>query len=505
MIAAMKAFHAQYCKIKIGQNVMQTLNFVQWLFLIFFIYGITFFAMGIAMALEAGRRLALADAKVLRPLAAFGLIHGTHEWFESYLLQAQAVGTPLIAWAPWIRLFLLFTSFGCLLIFAYNLLQLASSHPNRRLRQIIGLLTLYAAPLLGSAILSYQSSAIPWTILLDGMIRYLLAVPASLLAALALRARGRQFRAEDRPALEKCFRLAALGFGIYGLTQFFVHPLEMFPAHFINEESFIAVTGFPIQIVRTIVAFIITFSLLNATQVIEEERNLQLFAVQQARLQALQQREELRRNLLRHTVQAQEDERARVARELHDETAQILSASTLHLAALRVSLKRKPEAIAMVEKLQDLARQMSQSLYRLVRDLRPAQLDDLGLIPALDYLLTETRSASQIEFEFNVKGTPRRLDLSVETILFRVTQEAISNIVRHAGTCRASIQLSFGEDHVHLTVADEGQGFDLQIPLNPPRGWGLEGMRERIESAGGTFVLKSAIGQGTRVDATIPL
>lgn len=484
---------------------MQTIDFVQWLFLIFFIYGLTFFAMGMAMALESGRRLALADSRVLRPLAAFGLIHGTHEWFESYLLQAQAIGTPLIALTPWIRLFLLFTSFTCLFFFAYNLLLLASSHPIQRLRQLVGVLALYIFLFLGSAFLTYRTGIVPWTELLDGLGRYLLAAPASLLAALALRARGRQSHAEDRPALEKHFRLAALGFGIYSLTQFFIHPLAMFPASFINEDSFIAVTGFPIQIVRTLMALIITYSLLRATNAVEEERNLQLFAVQQARLQALQQRDELRRDLLRHTVQAQEDERARVARELHDETAQILSAATLHLAALRVSLKRKPDALAIVEQLQGLTRQMSHSLYRLVHDLRPAHLDDLGLIPAMNYLLAEMRSTKELEIDLKVEGVPHRLDLSIETILFRVTQEAISNITRHANARRARVQLFFAADHVHLTVADEGQGFDAQGPFHAPRGWGLEGMRERVESAGGTFILKSAIGQGTQLDATIPL
>jgi signal transduction histidine kinase len=484
---------------------MQTIDFAQWLFLIFFVYGLTFFAMGVAMALESGRRLALADTRVLRPLAAFGLIHGMHEWLESYLLQAQALGTPLTTWIPWIRLSLLFISFTCLLLFAYNLLRLASFHPFSRVSQLVGLVTLYILFFLGSALLTYRTVSIPWTDLLDVMGRYLLAAPASLLAALALRARGRQSHAEDRPTLEKYFRMAALGFGIYGLTQFFVHPLEMFPANLINEDSFIMATGFPIQIVRTIMAFVITYSLLRATQAVEEERNLQLFAIQQARLQALQQRDEIRRDLLRHTVLAQEEERARVARELHDETAQILSAATLHLATLRVSLRRKPDALASVEQLQSLTRQMSQSLYRLVRDLRPAHLDDLGLIPALNYLLADMHPSRELEIDFKVDGSPRRLDLSIETILFRVTQEAVNNIIRHANARHARVRLFFGEDQVHLMVADEGQGFDTQGPFHAPRGWGLEGMRERIESAGGTLQLKSVIGQGTQLDAKIPL
>jgi len=484
---------------------MRIFDLAQWLFLIFFIYGLAFFGMGVAMALESGRRLALAEARVLRPLAAFGLVHGTHEWLESYLLQAQAVGTPFTDWIPWIRLGMLAVSFSCLFLFAYNLLMLTSPRRLKSHKGRTGLFALYVLLILSSAILAYSANPIPAIDMLDGLARYLVAVPSSLLASLALYARSRQARAEDRPSLEKYFRMAALGFGIYTLTQCFVHPFDMFPANVVNEETFLALMGFPIQVIRTVVAILIAYSLLRGTQAVEEERNLQLFAIQQARLQALQQRDELRRRLLRHTVQAQEDERSRVARELHDETAQILSAASLHLAALRASLKRKPEALAIVEQLQDLTRQMSQSLYRLVRDLRPAHLDDLGLIPALNYLLAETQSASKIEFELDVQGTPRRLDLSIETILFRVTQEAANNVVRHAKTDHARVELVFGEDSVRLTVTDQGLGFDPQGPFHAPRGWGLEGMRERIESAGGTFQLKSAPGQGTQLDAVIPL
>jgi signal transduction histidine kinase len=486
---------------------MKNFDLTQWLFLIFFIYGLAFFGMGVSMALESGRRLALAEARVLRPLAAFGLIHGAHEWFESYLLQAQAVGAPVMDWVAWVRLGMLSASFLCLFLFARNLLISTSLRRlgGNKARAGLFLFALYALVVLSSAILASAAHSIPEVDMLDGLVRYLMAVPSSLLASLALRARARQARAEDRPTLEKYFRMAALGFGVYTLTQYFVHPINMFPANLVNEEAFLTLMGFPIQMIRTLVAILIAYSLLRGTQAVEEERNLQLFAVQQARLQALQQRDELRRSLLRHTVQAQEDERSRVARELHDETAQILSAVSLHLAALRVGLKRKPEELLMVEQLQELTRQMSQGLYRLVRDLRPAHLDDLGVIPALNYLLAETRSASNIEFEFSVQGTPHRLDLSIETILFRVTQEAANNIVRHAKANRARVELVFGEDSIHLTVTDQGQGFDPQGPFQAPRGWGLEGMRERIESAGGIFQLKSAPGQGTQLDATIPL
>jgi two-component system NarL family sensor kinase len=104
-----------------------------------------------------------------------------------------------------------------------------------------------------------------------------------------------------------------------------------------------------------------------------------------------------------------------------------------------------------------------------------------------------------------VLGQARRLDLPVETILFRVAQEAITNIVRHAQTSRAQVELEFSEGEVRLTVADQGQGFDVDSVFRAPRGWGLEGMRERVEAAGGRFTLASLRGCGTTVAAVIPV
>ncbi len=113
----------------------------------------------------------------------------------------------------------------------------------------------------------------------------------------------------------------------------------------------------------------------------------------------------MRRELLRHTVHAQEDERARIARELHDETAQSLSAFTLELAALQDDNLRKPEIKGIVKRLQALSRDMSQGLYRLVHDLRPAQLDDLGLVPALRFLIDQDFHPRGMDIAFEVKGT----------------------------------------------------------------------------------------------------
>ena len=175
------------------------------------------------------------------------------------------------------------------------------------------------------------------------------------------------------------------------------------------------------------------------------------------------------------------------------------------MAALDAGLKKQPEARARLEKLKELSRLISQGLYRLVGDLRPAQLDDLGLVPAINYLLERARGSTDIEFALKAQGSPRRLDPAVETVLFRIAQEAITNITRHSRARQACIDLCFEECQVRLTVADQGKGFDPGGSFSAPRGWGLEGMRERAAAAGGSLTIDSAPGRGTTISAAIPL
>jgi signal transduction histidine kinase len=473
-------------------------------FIVFFIYGLAFFAMGITMALESGRSPALAGARVLRPLAAFGLIHGTHEWMESYLLQAETFGAPLPNWLPWLRLGFLFASFISLFLYGFQMLLLVLPKNPERRAFLISAFGVYALFIASNIFRSHLEAPIPLIHLLDGLGRYLLAVPAAMLAALALRAQAREMRQDNRMQLSTSLTIASFGFAIYTLTQLFVHPIDMFPARYINEEAFLASTGFPIQVIRTIMAILITYGLLRATQFMEDERRTQLFAAQQARLDALEKQEEIRRDLLRHTVQAQEDERTRIARELHDETSQMLSAFSLELAALRKHARGRPQMKSTVDRLQDLSRQMSDGLYSLVRDLRPAQLDDLGLVPALQSMLDNDYRHMDMLVTFSVTGTQRRLDSLTETVLFRVAQEALTNVTRHAETDKASVRLDYAPDEITLGVMDAGKGFDSNEPLSPPRGWGLEGMRERVASIGGQLNLYSAPGRGTTVEVVIP-
>jgi two-component system, NarL family, sensor histidine kinase UhpB len=477
------------------------------LVMVFFIYGLAFFSMGIALAIESTRSPLLAERRIIRPLAVFGLLHGMHEWFEIILLQGVWLGMPFPAEISWVRSGLLAISFVPLIIFGLLML-----FPQKGQKVAIGIVGALLVILTSLVMINVQMGADNIFGRMDALSRYLLAVPGGILAALALNKRAKLQQNEQRPRVTMHFNLAAIGFGVYGSTQIFASQVDMFPTIYLNAELFSSLVGFPIQVVRAGMALVITISMVRLIQFAEREREGQLVAAQRARVEALEQvkqelveREELRRQLLRHTVIAQEAERSRIARELHDETSQALTAFTLNLATLEKSMQVSLEVEQLIKRLQDLSQQMSQSIYRMVHDLRPAQLDDLGLVPALRYLIDEARNRLGLEVTLSVNGTRQRLDPLVETVIFRVAQEGITNISRHARTSWALIEVSFNPQEIILEIVDHGKGFNVNEDLSPPRGWGLEGMRERAESLGGSFQIQSTPGHGTAVKVVIPL
>jgi signal transduction histidine kinase len=459
--------------------------------------------MGLAVLLETGRSPSPTQARTLLWLAAFGILHGTHEWLEAYLIQSKSLGASLSLWLDWMRLAILAISFGCLYLYALQSLdEITSPFPVRRWQYPLPLIL--AACVLAAATAASRQDAIEWISLADAAARYSVAVPAILLAALALRGTARNAAMRGQLSVALNLRLGAIGFGFYGITQLFVHYQAWFPASLINQESFLSITGLPIQAVRAVLAALISYGLLRALQAMERQRHAEWVDAHQARLVALEQRDTLRRDLLRHVVRSQEDERARIARELHDQIAQLLSAFSLDLAALRLKLKAA-DTIQVLDRLQDRVREMSQGLYHLVRDLRPSHLDNLGLVPALRFLVNQEYRPKGLEVEVHVTGNPRPLGTIVDTGLFRLAQESLTNIVRHAHVDRAQIDVLYEDDRVNLRIRDNGCGFNPEEDFHPPRGWGLAGMRERVEALSGELALHSAPEQGTTVEVIIPL
>lgn len=219
----------------------------------------------------------------------------------------------------------------------------------------------------------------------------------------------------------------------------------------------------------------------------------------------LQERERWREELLRKVISAQEDERKRLARELHDETSQTLSALAMKIeTALAASppgtlRDRLVEARALTVRTLD-------ELHRLIFDLRPSVLDDLGLLSAIRWYAERHLEPLGIIVQFEASGFERRLRPELETALFRVAQEAITNIAKHAGADTVLIQCLERDGRVTIEIEDDGKGFvpeSLPPPAARERGLGLLGMRERVELFGGTIELDSAPGQGTRVKVSV--
>jgi signal transduction histidine kinase len=228
-------------------------------------------------------------------------------------------------------------------------------------------------------------------------------------------------------------------------------------------------------------------------------------ALQEKTLQ-LQQMAGMRGELLERLISAQEEERRRLARELHDEVGQAISSIMLDLAMAVDGLP--PDATAARERLsqsRDLAAETLGELRKLIYDLRPEVLDQLGLIPALRSYAKSHLEARNIRTQLSFHGLKGRLPQATETTLFRVLQEAITNVIRHAGATAVAVQIVVKGSVLVASVEDNGKGFDVDTALRLPESWGLRGIRERAIAVGGKLSIESAPGTGTRVIFEIPL
>jgi len=214
--------------------------------------------------------------------------------------------------------------------------------------------------------------------------------------------------------------------------------------------------------------------------------------------------EENLRNHLQEITRAQEEERKRIARELHDETAQDLVVLSRQLDSFVVSAinNLSAEDISYVEGLRQQTERILDGIHRFSQDLRPSVLDDLGLVPALEWLASDLTEHFGIAVEMKVLGSVCRFLPEIELVLFRIAQEALRNVWKHSGASKARLTVEFGDGKVVLTVKDEGQGFELPDrvdDLTIAGKLGLAGMQERAQLIGGKLKLQSEPGKGTTV------
>ncbi|MEZ4454761.1 MAG: sensor histidine kinase [Nannocystaceae bacterium] len=235
-----------------------------------------------------------------------------------------------------------------------------------------------------------------------------------------------------------------------------------------------------------------------------EEQVIARSAELRAAYEAIRGKEEHLRQIASRSVALQEAERRVIARELHDSAGQALTAIRIHLQLIAQS-RESPEAVArLADKTMTITDATLEEIRRAVAMLGPAILDDVGLEAALERLCDDLREDGRTEIELHVDLPSGGLTPALESTIYRLTQEALTNIARHASACSVQVEIVAEDAEVRLTIRDDGRGFEVAAALARGRSRGLVGMRERVELLGGVLELRSAPGEGAVVTAHLP-
>jgi signal transduction histidine kinase len=411
-------------------------------------------------------------------------------------------------WLEWVRVVVLAFSFASLCAFGLRMRDPFQQRSSRDMWVAVWWLCFYGVGILEiGAWLDW--SVAEWIKATDVWTRYTLGVPGALLAAWGLLIQRRIFLSDTLTAYAGHLRWAALAFASYGVIgQGVTSPSRLFPSTVINTQSFLDTLGVPIQLFRALMAGLIAVFIIRALRGFDEHRRRQLTAAQRTAQEAVARRDALRGELLRRSVSAQEEDRKRIARELHDEIGQTLSGLAAGLRGVQQSLNGDVNRVGrQLQQLEQMTTRAIDELSYLVADLRPSLLDDMGLSAALGWYVEQVNRRGPTRVELVIEGPAARLPPDVETTFFRITQEALTNVIRHAQAKRAEVTLVCEGKLARLRISDDGKGFDpASVMADELRsGWGLAGVQERVQLVGGACHIESAPGHGTTVTVEIPL
>lgn len=461
--------------------------------------------MGLAVLLEVGRSSELDFAYALRALAVFGLIHGGHEWIEMFILVYPSIqASDLYHFVGPGRVVLLAVSFLFLIAFGARLI----AGPNRKTlsRQMIGVIA--AIWIVGSVWLFMSEPADSRLVAMDVYTRYSLAIPGAALVAWGLILQRQKFLQVGMRGYGSAVVAAAIAFGLYGgIGQLFASPSNVFPSSFLNSKVFLEWFGFPIQLFRSVMACIAAIGIIGSLRAFEEEKQRQIESLSEAQRAERKRLNELRDELLHRAVRAQEKERQRIARELHDDLGQTLTALGMGLSAISSNASKPEKVIAQARQLQGVVNEGISEMQNMVIGLHPPQLDDFGLMPTLRWYGDEVKERFGLTVTVSSRGKEADLSADVRTVLFRIIQESLTNIIRHAKTDKADVLVAYSEGELRVRVEDAGCGFVVGDALHKPgyQCWGLFGMIERAALIGGECKFFSEPGLGTIVELVVPL
>ena len=347
---------------------------------------------------------------------------------------------------------------------------------------------------------------------------YILAV-ASTIAAILVRAALDPLLGEEYPYITFMFAIIftawyggvgpsmlALVLGFLSAAFFFVYPRGSVEVYGLDSQVGI------VLYVTVGVSSILFSESMHAANRRANATSLELLKRQEDLKHEIEERRQAQQShieLLRRMVRVQEEERSRISRELHDQCGQDLTAMRLALKFLEESTTVDANAARQFKNLRDLMDQVATETHHIAMELRPPALDELGLQMAVDGYVNSWSSRTGIPVDFECQGmNETRSNADVETALYRILQEALTNVARHAEAKRVSVILERTDVGVMVIVEDQGRGFDvktLSSGADMRQHLGVLGMQERIEAVGGTLEIESVIGTGTTVFARVPL
>jgi len=472
---------------------------------VFFFYGLAFFSMGLAVLLEVSHSSELDFAQSLKFLAGFGLVHGSHEWFEmGLIIRSSLTGEAEADWVYYLRLLLLGISFLLLVAFGARLI-IGPGKPRLILLIILAAIGLWGIGLI--LILSGDPITRAQLVAADVYTRYSLAIPGVALTTWGLLLQRRAFQKVGMARFSLDVAIAAIAFAFYGgIGQLFASPSTIFPSTYLNAVVFLTWFGFPIQGFRALTAIIAAVFIIRSLRAFDEENRRRIQQLNYAQLAEQERLIALRAELLHRTVQAQEFERRRIAHELHDATGQTLTALGLGLRGLTQTVLVEPQrAIEQAQELESLATNGIADLQQIVSGLHPPQLDELGLLAALRWYAEEITARYNLPITVIGSQDAELQDPEVRLVLFRIVQQAITNTIRHAQANQVLVSLDIDAQEICLLVFDDGKGFDVNAVLGGReyKCIGLLGMIERSALIGGKCEIRSQPGRGVTVEVRI--
>lgn len=449
--------------------------------LIFFVYGLSFFILGLSIALQTRKSSRLDLARSVNWLAAFGFAHAFHEWGEYFIpIQSAYLSSGAVEALQGLRLLLLAASYVCLLEFGARLLR---PHPAARRLTLLNaaLLALWLVATFLPLRAAYQGQT--WYNLGDALARYGIGFPGALLAGYALRRHSIERIAPLKaPNIVRRLRIVGLSLVAYSVLGGLIPPpVPFFPGNVVNSQTFAQVLIFPPMVFRSLLGLVMAWFTIRALEIFDLELSRRLEEMEQAQI-----------------VQA---EHSRLARELHDGAIQKVYTAGLLVESLGSQLQESEIAQSRLERAVTALNDAIQDLRRNLRELSPNPPGE-PLVTRLVDLTRDPRFRSFLDIYLETDLSPD-LDLDplrVEHIV-SVVSEALSNAVRHAEAKQVGVHARRDGDQVLVIVEDDGVG----PPDEYSAGFGIRNMRDRARLLDGKLKLGPRENGGTRVELSAPL